>query len=186
MANGGFSQGQALEIKWGALVLLGFLAIVLGLVIAMFPQITAAVLIELIGMFIIILSFSVIMMAVVAPGGVKGSILLAILGVIGFFFGLATMLSPTVMGRVIFTLVGISLFIAGLMGLVLAVSEKHMTHRGLFAVQAILALILGLIIIIGPIIGVAIAVILIGTFFVIWGIISVITGAIIRAAYKAV
>ena len=142
-------------------------------------------LIELIGIFIILVSFGVIMMSAVAPGGLKGSILLAVLGIIGFFFGMATILSPYVMGRVIFILVGIALFIGGLIGLILAISEKQMIHRGLFALQAILSLILGIIIIVGPIIGVSLAVIFIGVYFVVWGILSVIMGAMIRAAKRA-
>ena len=146
-------QGQTADIRWGSLVLLGLLAIVFGLLIAMFPGISTTVLIELIGIFIIILSFGVIMMSAVAPGGLKGSILLAILGVIGFFFGIATILSPYVMGRVIFFLAGIALFIGGIIGIVLAISEKQMTHRGLFALQALLSLILGILIMAGPIIG---------------------------------
>jgi uncharacterized membrane protein HdeD (DUF308 family) len=173
------------DLKWGSFVLLGLLAMVFGLVIAMFPEITTAVLIELIGIFIIILSFGVIVLSAAAPGGLKGSILLAILGIIGFFFGIATILSPFVMGKVIFQLAGIALFIGGIIGIVLAISEKEMMHRGLFALQAVLSIILGLLIIAGPIIGIAIAVILIGVYFVVWGIISVIVGVAIRYAKKA-
>ena len=185
MANDVVMEGQVNDLRWGSFVLLGLVAMVFGLVIAMFPQLTATVLIELIGIFVILLSFGVIMMSAVSPGGLKGSILLAILGIIGFFFGIATILSPYVMGRVIFILVGIALFIGGLIGLILAISEKNMTHRGLFALQAILSLILGIIIIVGPIIGVALAVIFIGVYFVVWGILSVIMGAMIRSAKKA-
>lgn len=178
-------EGQVTDLRWGSFVLLGLVAMVFGLIIAMFPLISATVLVELIGIFVILLSFGVIMMSAVAPGGLKGSILLAILGIVGFFFGIATILSPFVMGKVIFILVGIALFIGGLIGLILAISEKNMTHRGLLAIQAILSLVLGVIIIVGPVIGVALAVIFIGVYFVVWGIISVIMGGMIRAAKKA-
>jgi uncharacterized membrane protein HdeD (DUF308 family) len=70
------------------------------------------------------------MLSAAAPGGMKGSILLVILGIIGFFFGIATILSPYVMGQAIFILAGIALLIGGVLGLVLAISEKQMTHRG--------------------------------------------------------
>ncbi len=185
MANDITMEGQVTDIRWGSFVLLGLMAMVFGLVIAMFPTLSATVLIELIGIFIILVSFAVIMLSAVAPGGLKGSILLAALGIIGFFFGIATILSPHVMGKVIFILAGIALFIGGLIGLILAISEKNMTHRGLFAFQAILSLILGIIIIVGPAIGVALAVIFIGVYFVVWGILSVIMGALIRAAKTA-
>jgi len=185
MAGSYVDEGQTTDLRWGSFVLLGLLAMVFGLVIAMFPGMTTAVLVELIGIFIIIVSFGVIMMSAVAPGGLKGSILLAILGIIGFFFGIATILSPFVMGRVIFILAGIALFIGGLLGIILAVSEKQMAHRGLFALQGILSIILGVLIIAGPVIGAALLVILLGTYFVVWGILSVIMGALIRSAKKA-
>jgi uncharacterized membrane protein HdeD (DUF308 family) len=151
----------------------------------LFPQVTTLIMVELIGIFLVIVSFSVIMLSAVAPGGLKGSILLAILGIIGFFFGLATILSPYVMGTVIFFLAGIALFIGGIIGLCLAIAEKEMTHRGLFALQGILSIILGCLIIAGPIIGAALLVLLLGAYFVIWGIISVIMGAVVRSAKKA-
>ena len=178
-------EGQVTDLRWGSFVLLGLLSIVFGLVIAMFPGMTTAVLIELIGIFIVIVSFGVIMMSAVAPGGLKGSILLAILGIIGFFFGIATILSPYVMGRVIFILAGIALFIGGIIGIVLAISEKEMTHRGIFALQAILSLIMGVLIMAGPVIGAALLVLLIGIYFVFWGILSVVSGVLIHYAKKA-
>jgi len=178
-------EGQVTDMRWGSFVLLGLLSIVFGLVIAFFPGMTTTVLIELIGIFIVIVSFGVIMMSAVSPGGLKGSILLAIVGIIGFFFGLATILSPYVMGRVIFILAGIALLIGGILGLVLAISEKEMTHRGLFALQGILSIILGCLIIAGPVIGASLLVILLGTYFVVWGILSVIMGFVVRSAKKA-
>jgi len=173
------------DLKWGSFILMGLLAMVFGLLIVLFPQLTTTVLIELIGIFIIIVSFGVLMMSATAPGGLKGSILLAILGIIGFFFGIATILSPYVMGKVIFILAGIALFIGGIIGIVLAISEKEMTHRGIFALQAILSLIMGVLIMAGPVIGAALLVLLIGIYFVFWGILSVIMGVLIRYAKKA-
>jgi uncharacterized membrane protein HdeD (DUF308 family) len=179
------NEGQVTDLRWGSFVLLGLLAIVFGLLIAFFPQMTTLIMIELIGIFLVIVSFGAIMMSAVAPGGLKGSILLAIIGIIGFFFGIATILSPYVMGKAIFILAGIALLIGGILGLVLAISEKEMAHRGLFALQGILSIILGCLIIAGPVIGAALLVLLLGTYFVVWGILSVIMGFVVRSARKA-
>ncbi len=176
------SESQVTDLKWGSFILLGLLAMIFGILIAAFPQITTAILIELIGIFILILSFGVIMMSAVSPGGLKGSILLAIIGIIGFFFGLATILSPFVMGKVIFTIAGIALFVGGLLVLILAIAEKEMTHRGLYAIQAIISLILGILIMAGPVIGEVLLVIIIAAYFIIWGIINIIMGAMIKMA----
>ncbi|MCX6694016.1 MAG: DUF308 domain-containing protein [Methanomicrobiales archaeon] len=178
----GVTESQITDLNWGSLVLLGLLAMVFGILIAAFPGVTIAILIELIGIFIIILSFGTILRSAVAPGGLQGSILLAIVGIIGFFFGIATILSPFIMGKVIFVVAGIALLIGGCLGLILAISEKKMTHRGLFAIQAIFSLIIGIMIMAVPASGAALLIIIIGAYFVIWGIISVIMGVMIKTA----
>ena len=185
MAGTDITEGQITDLMWGSFVLLGLLAMVFGLLIAFLPQVITLIMIELIGIFLIVVSFSAIMLSATSPGGLKGSILLAIIGIIGFFFGLATILSPYVMGKAIFILAGIALFIGGILGLVLAISEKQMTHRGMFALQGILSIILGCLIIAGPVIAAALHVLILGTYFVVWGILSVIMGAMIRSAKKA-
>jgi uncharacterized membrane protein HdeD (DUF308 family) len=55
----------------------------------------------------------------------------------------------------------------------------------MFAIHGILSIILGCLIIAGPVIGALLIVILIGTYFVVWGILSVINGAVIRMGKKA-
>lgn len=182
MMNTGITLGnQPADIRWGSLVLLGIVAVIFGLLILLFPGISAVVLVEIIGIFIVLLSFAVIMISAVASGGWKGSMLVAVLGVVGFFFGVATILSPVVMGQVIFSIIGVVLFIAGLLTLVLAIAEKYILHRGLFAIQGIASVILGLLIVILPVVGTAIAVGIIGLYFVFWGILSMVLGYSFRA-----
>jgi uncharacterized membrane protein HdeD (DUF308 family) len=181
MTNG-VSIRQVSDLNWWAFILLGALAIIFGLLIAVYPKVTTVLLIELIGIFIILLSFGAILRSTVAPGGMKGSILLVLLGIFGFFFGILTILSPTVMGRVIFGLAGLGMFVAGMIGIILAISEKDMSGRGMFALQAVLSLILGVLIMAGPVIGAALLVIIVAAFFVMWGIIGIIMGISIKKA----
>ncbi|HVN65008.1 MAG TPA: DUF308 domain-containing protein [Methanomicrobiales archaeon] len=162
-----------------SLLLLGLLAVVFGFLIVLFPGLSSTVIIELIGIFIITLSFGVVLMSAVAPGGYRGSILLIILGVIGFFFGIATVISPYTMADIIFILAGIALFIGGLLGIAFALPEKHMPHKGMFALQGVLTIILGVILIIAPMVGIALLVILLAAYFIVWGLIAVIAGAMI-------
>ena len=175
------SPHQSAGIRWGSLVLLGIVAVIFGLLIVLFPGISALILVEIIGIFIVLLSFAAIMFSAIASGEGKGSLLIAILGVIGFFFGIATILSPVLMGEVIFAFIGIVLFIVGVINLVFAVSEKYMLHRGLFALQGIISVILGLAIMILPLIGGVIALVIIAAYFVFWGIVSIILGYSIRS-----
>jgi uncharacterized membrane protein HdeD (DUF308 family) len=172
-------------IKWGALVLLGILSVIFGLLVVFFPKISATVLVELIGILIILLSFAALVLSALSPGGWKSSLLLALLAIIGFFFGIATIIQPIVMGMVIFSIAGVALFLGGLIGIVLAVAEPAMVHRGLFALQGVLAIIIGLLISIFPIFGVALMVIWVGVVLVIYGIVGIALGYCVHAVEKA-
>jgi uncharacterized membrane protein HdeD (DUF308 family) len=172
-------------VKWGALVLLGVLSVIFGLLIVLFPEVSATVMIELIGILIIVLSFATVMLAALSPGGWKSSLLLAILAIIGFFFGIATIVHPVVMGSVIFIIAGIALFLGGLMGLVLAVGESQMVHRGLFALQGLLAIILGLLICVLPVLGAVLMILWVGVILIAYGIIGIALGYCIRSLNAA-
>ncbi|MGA2162349.1 MAG: DUF308 domain-containing protein [Methanoregula sp.] len=168
-------------VKWGSLVLLGVLAVIFGLLVVLFPAISATVLVELIGILIILLSFAALMLSALSPGGWKSSLLLALLAIIGFFLGIATIIHPIVMGEVIFFIAGIALFLGGLIGLVLAIGEPLMLHRGLFALQGILAIIIGLMLCVLPLLGIALMVLWVGVILVVYGIIGITLGYCIRA-----
>jgi uncharacterized membrane protein HdeD (DUF308 family) len=172
-------------VKWGSLVLLGVLSVIFGLLVVLFPTISATVLVELIGILIILVSFAALILSALSPGGWKSSLLLALLAIIGFFFGIATIIHPIVMGRVIFIIAGIALFLGGLIGLVLAVGESQMTHRGLFALQGILSIIIGLMICVLPLLGVALMVLWVGVILVVYGVIGIALGYCIRALPEA-
>ena len=168
-------------VKWGSLVLLGVLSVIFGLLVVLFPTISATVLVELIGILIILVSFAALMLSALSPGGWKSSLLLALLAIIGFFFGIATIIHPIVMGQVIFIIAGIALFLGGLIGLVLAVGESQMVHRGLFALQGILSIIIGLMICVLPLLGVALMVLWVGVILVVYGVIGIALGYCIRS-----
>jgi len=181
MATNALSVENVADVKWGSLVLLGVLAVIFGLLVVLFPTISATVLVELIGILIILVSFAALVLSALSPGGWKSSVLLALLAIIGFFFGIATIIHPIIMGQVIFLIAGIALFLGGLIGLVLAAGETHMTHRGLFALQGVLSIIIGLMICIFPLLGVALMVLWVGVILVIYGIVGIALGYCIRS-----
>ena len=172
-------------IKWISLVLLGVLSVIFGLLVILFPRISATVLVELIGILILLLSFAAVMLSALSPGGWKASLLLSLLAIIGFFFGIATIIHPIVMGMVIFLIAGIGLFLGGLIGLVISVHEQHMAHRGLFALQGILSIIIGLLISVLPVLGIALLVLLIGVILIVYGIVGIALGYCIRSLLVA-
>jgi uncharacterized membrane protein HdeD (DUF308 family) len=60
-----------------------------------------------------------------------------------------------------------------------------MVHRGLFALQGLLAIIIGLLICIFPIFGIALMVIWVGAILIVYGIVSIALGYFIRTIEKA-
>jgi len=180
MATNVVSDIPVTGVRWGSLVLLGALSVIFGLLIVLFPKISAAVLVELIGILILLLSFAALVFSALSPGGWKESVLLALLAIIGFIFGLATIVHPIIMGEVIFMVAGIALFLGGLIGLVFAAGEPRMVHRGLFALQGILAIIIGLMISVLPILGVVLLVVWVGGLLVLYGIAGITLGYLIR------
>jgi uncharacterized membrane protein HdeD (DUF308 family) len=171
-------------VKWGSLVLIGMLSVIFGLLVVLFPTISATVLVELIGILIILLSFAALMLSALLEGGWKDSLLLTLLAIIGFFIGIVTIIQPIVMGMVIFFVAGIALFIGGFIGLVLAAAEPKMVHRGLFALQGVLSIIIGLLICVFPVFGVALMVIWVGVILVVYGIVGIALGYCIHALTK--
>ncbi|MFA5331601.1 MAG: DUF308 domain-containing protein [Methanoregula sp.] len=185
MTADSYAVEPVMNIKWGALVLLGFLAVIFGLLIVLFPALSATILVELIGVLILLLAFSTIILAALSPGGWKESALLAILGILGFIFGIATIVQPMIMGDVIFTIVGVALFLVGIIDIVFAVSEPAMTHRGLFAFKGLIAIVLGLLIAILPLVGVALMVIWAAVLLMIYGIASIALGYLVHSVKTA-
>ena len=185
MVSNALPSENVTVVKWGSLVLLGMLAVIFGLLVVLFPTVSATVLVELIGILIVLLSFAALLLSALSPGGWKSSLLLALLAIIGFFFGIATIIHPIIMGVAILYIAGAALFLGGLIGLVLAAGEPMMVHRGLFALQGLLAIIIGLLICIFPIFGFALMVIWVGAILIVYGIVSIALGYFIRAIEKA-
>ena len=172
-------------IKWISLVLLGVLSVIFGFLVVLFPRISATVLVELIGILILVLSFAAIMLSALSPGGWKASLLLSVLAIFGFFFGIATIIHPIVMGMVIFLIAGIGLFLGGLIGLVLAVGEPYMAHRGLFALQGVLSIIIGLLICFMPVVGINLLLLFVGVILVVYGLAGIALGYCVHTLLKA-
>lgn len=56
-------EEKVVNVKWGTFVLLGLLALIIGIVIFIYPAMTAAVLVMLLGVLILVLSFMTLVAA---------------------------------------------------------------------------------------------------------------------------
>ncbi|HUU75344.1 MAG TPA: DUF308 domain-containing protein [Methanoregulaceae archaeon] len=169
------------DVKWGSFVFLGLLSLIFGILIMLFPNISATVLVILFSLLIILLSFMAIIMALMTPAGETRSSLLLIAGVLGFLVGVAGIIYPIVFGAILVEIIAIVLFVIGLLNIAFAVSEKTFPHRWMLTLAGILAIIFGVLFMIYPLIGALVLFgFLVGAFFVIYGIIIIAVGVALR------
>ena len=65
------------DVKWGTMVFLGILSLIFGIIILFYPGVTAAVIVMLFGVLILILAFLALIIALMSTGG-KATMLLQI------------------------------------------------------------------------------------------------------------
>lgn len=178
-------EASLCNVKWGAFVLIGFLMLIFGLLMALFPDVTATVVVMLFGVIILILAFLAIILALLHPAGASSSTLLLIGGIIAFLVGVAAILSPVFFGAVLVMIIAIVLFVIGLMDIVFAIAEKNAQHRLMIGFLGALSIIFALLLMVFPLLGgIVLFGYLIAIYFIIYGIISIITGYAIRGLLK--
>ncbi len=170
------------DVKWGTFVLLGLLALIFGIVIMFYPGITAAVLVMLFGVLIIVLSFLALIIALMSPGETGRPTLLLLAAIIGFIVGVGAILAPQFFGAILTIIIAVVLFVIGIMNIIIALSEKTFPHRWLLFIMGLLSVIFAILLMVAPIIGwVFLFGFLLGIYFVIYGILSIIAGFALRS-----
>lgn len=172
-------------VKWGTFIILGLLALIFGILIFIYPEVTAAVLVMLFGVLIIVLALLALVAALMSPGGSGRPSLLLFAAILGFIVGAAALVAPQIFGAILTIIIAVVLFVIGIMNVTLALSEKDYPHRWLVFLLGILSIIFAILIMIYPLIGsIIIFGYLIGLYFVIYGILSLIAGFALRSVQK--
>ncbi len=168
---------------WGALVLLGILSLIFGLVMMFFPGITAMAVITLIGIIIIVLGIIAVIMALFTPAGEGKSTLLLLVGIIGVLVGAGAIIYPIVFGEILTEIIGIVVFIIGIIQIAFALAEKGVNSRGLLMLSGIISIIFSVLIMAYPLIGALVLFgYLIAIYFFITGLVTIVTGFVARSA----
>lgn len=168
-------NGTSFLFNWKLNLLKGLLAIVFGISALLFPQITLITIVKIFGAFAI--AGGVMVLATAAlnrRNHYKNFWLLE--GIFDVLFGIVILLYSEAAMSVLMILIG---FWAIFMGIVLLMvygsSRKFLHQRGLFLLNAIIALLFGVLIIINPFETSLALTVLIGIFAIIYGGISIIT-----------
>ena len=169
---------------WKLLALRGAIAIVLGIILIVWPKATIVVLMVLIGLWALIDGIG-LAAQVFAKGASAGQrVFFGVMALVALFVALFAIFSPDKAATAITWLVGIWLLVRGLFELVGAFSSTISAPRWLLIVGALIDLALGWLFVANPgkaAVGVAVV---IGILSVAWGIVFVVLALAARSATK--
>ena len=169
---------------WKLLALRGAIAIVLGIILIVWPKATIVVLMVLIGLWALIDGIG-LAAQVFAKGASAGQrVFFGVMALVALFVALFAIFSPDKAASAITWLVGIWLLVRGLFELVGAFSSTISAPRWLLIVGALIDLALGWLFVANPgkaAVGVAVV---IGILSVAWGIVFVVLELAARSATK--
>jgi uncharacterized membrane protein HdeD (DUF308 family) len=164
-------------VKWGTFVLLGLLSLVFGIVIFFYPGLTFDVLVVLFGVLMTVLAFLALVIALMSPGTSGRPALLLFAAIIGFIVGIGSIVAPQVFGTILAIIIAVVLFVIGLVNVIIALSEKTYHHRWLLFLMGLLSILFAILILINEdFFGY-----LVGAYFIIYGILSIIAGLALRS-----
>ncbi len=173
------------EVKWGAFVLAGILALLLGLLIVMFPGLAETAIMVLFGILLVVAGLIVVINSLLAPAGAPRSVLGMLLGVLVFLAGIAAIIYPLVAGAIIAVVIAIFMFLLGITQIYLAMEDKGAPHRALLAISGILGILFAALVMIFPFLGgLVLFGVLIGVYFILFGLLSLASGFVIRSVQK--
>ncbi len=170
------------NVKWGTFVLLGLLALIFGIVIFIYPGITAAVLVMLFGVLMIVLAFLALVMALMSPGGTGRPTMLLLGAILGFIVGVGSLVAPQFFAAILAIIIAVVLFVIGLVNIIIALSEKTYPHRWLLFFLGLLSIIFAILVMVYPLFGAVVLFgYLIGAYFILYGILSIVAGLALRS-----
>jgi uncharacterized membrane protein HdeD (DUF308 family) len=168
-------------MKWGTFVLIGIMSLVFGILFFIFPELTAEVIVILIGVIMIVLAILSVTLALMSRAGDSSSVLLLIGGVLGFLVGVGAIVAPVLFGALLSIIIGVVLFVIGIVNISIAIGERTLPHRWILFLLGLVSIVFAVLLMAYPVLGLVFLFgYLVGIYFVIYGILSLIAGLAIR------
>ena len=169
---------------WKLLALRGAIAIVLGIVLIVWPKATIVVLMVLIGLWALIdgIGLAAQVFAKGASGGQR--VFFGVMALIALVVALVAIFRPGVAASVVTWFLGIWLLVRGLFELVGAFSSTISAPRWLLVLGALLDLVLGWLFVTNPGTAAVAVAWVIGLFAIAWGVVFVVLALAARSATK--
>jgi uncharacterized membrane protein HdeD (DUF308 family) len=175
-------------VKWGSFVLRGLIALIIGILVLIWTGLAVQVVVTLLGILVILASVLALILALKSPAGATKSVLLLLTGILGLLVGIVAILYPWIAAAALTVIIAILMLIAGFIDLSLAIFHPEYTeHRGLLGFTGALSVVLGGIFLFLPALGATVLVaVYLGIFAIVYGILSIIIGFMVRGEQKKV
>ena len=169
-------------ITRGGFLARGIFSLIIGILCFAVPIAMQNVIAFIIGIFLLIISVATAGMAMSPESGITHRIPVVILSIIGIILAVMIFLSPVWLVVLYTILIAVWLIITGLAEIVLAISLVDLPHRFLLWISGLIAIIFG--ILIGavplPTAGSMLVIVLIGIYCLLFGIMSIILGLLMK------
>lgn len=169
-------------ITRGGFLARGIFGLIIGILCFAVPVAMQDVIAYIIGIFLLIISIVTGGMAMSPEAGIKHRIPVFILSIIGVIIAVLIFISPIWMVVLYTLLIAIWLIIMGIAEVFLAISLSEIPHRFLLWISGLIAIIFGLLIGLVPIptAGSMLLIVLIGIYCLLFGIMSIIIGLLMK------
>jgi len=186
MADEVIMVGSFHPVKWGSFVFRGLIAFIIGILVLVWTNLAVEIVASLIGILVVLAAVITMVLALKSPSGAPYSAPLLIMGVLGLVAGVLAILHPWTAAAVLTLIIAVLILVAGFLDLSLAIFHPEFTdHRWLLGLAGALSVILGGIFIFLPTLGALVLVaVYLGIFVLIYGILSIIIGVMIRGEQK--
>ncbi|MCU0632449.1 MAG: DUF308 domain-containing protein [Methanolinea sp.] len=138
---------------WGALVILGLISILFGILLMLFPDLTAIAVVTLIGVLVVIFGVIMLLSSLFLPAGAPKSALLLFGGLVGILIGVGIVVYPIIAGAILTEIIGAAIFIIGMMQMLFGLVFEGDKRRSLYFIAGLLSVIFALLIIFYPLTG---------------------------------
>ena len=175
-------------VKWGSFILRGLVALIIGILALIWTGVAVQLVVTLIGILIIIAALFALVLAFKSPAGASGSGVLVAVGVLGLLVGIAAILYRGLAAEALTVIIALVMVFFGFIDLSIAIFHPEYTkHKLLLGCTGVLSVILGGIFFFLPMLGAVVLVIVyLGIYAIIYGILSIITGVMVRKEQKKV
>jgi len=171
------------NVRWGWYVVLGIISIIFGGLVLFYPKISTAFMVILIAVLLVLFGLFGIVSGLMQPKGQKLAPIL--LGIIGLLVGVAGVAYPQAFGLSLVVIMGILILILGGLMITLSIVEKEYPHRWALFFAGVISVIFAVAFFAYPMYaGILVFSILLGIYFIINGILSIVVGFKVRSLKK--